>query len=302
MSIRRNIAIIAPPSLGISIAILLLALTAVPAAAEQTGFNTIVQEANTLTSARIVQLILAVTVLSVAPGILVMVTCFTRFIIALSFLRSGLGLPSTPANIILISLALFMTLFTMAPVFDKAWESGLKPYMDNKLPEEEAFQRVSDPFRRFMTANVRQKDLDMFAELSHIRGGEAAVRVSRAPDADPGVHGLGIAPRFRNWLLDYAPVPRHRPHHRDAYHVDGHDDAVPSNDIHAFQDFVLHPHRWLESPGWRVGEIVPLSFGPAARYTLASGIRLIASPCVIVRRQDRYGDPETVSPICLWKG
>jgi flagellar biosynthesis protein FliP len=159
---------------GIFLPILLLALTAIPAAAQQTGFSTLVQEANTVTSSRIVQLILAVTVLSVAPGILVMVTCFTRFIIALSFLRSGLGLPSTPANIILISLALFMTLFTMAPVFDKAWESGLKPYMDNKLPEEEAFQRVSDPFRRFMTANVRQKDLDMFAELSHSRGGGVA--------------------------------------------------------------------------------------------------------------------------------
>ncbi len=118
-----------------------------------------------------IQLILAVTVLSVAPGILVMVTCFTRFIIAFSFLRTGLGLSSTPSNIILISLALFMTLFTMAPVFDKAWESGLKPYIDNKLPDEEAFQRISDPFRQFMSQNVRQKDLDLFAELSRARGG-----------------------------------------------------------------------------------------------------------------------------------
>ncbi len=178
MSISRNPAIMAPLGLGIFISVLFLALTAVPAAAQQTGFNTIVQEANNLTSARIIQLILAVTVLSVAPGILVMVTCFTRFIIALSFLRSGLGLPSTPANIILISLALFMTLFTMAPVFDKAWEGGLKPYMDNKLPEEEAFQRVSDPFRLFMAANVRQKDLDLFAELSHARGGSDATAES----------------------------------------------------------------------------------------------------------------------------
>ena len=96
-----------------------------------------------------------------------MVTCFTRFIIALSFLRSGLGLPSTPANLVLISLALFMTLFTMAPTFDKAWESGVKPFMDNKLSEEEAFRKTSDPFREFMTANVRQKDIDLFAAMSH---------------------------------------------------------------------------------------------------------------------------------------
>lgn len=150
------------------------ALTALPAAAQQNGFSTLIQDANNVTSTRIIQLILAVTVLSVAPGILVMVTCFTRFIIALSFLRAGLGLTSTPANIVLISLALFMTLFTMAPVFDKAWEGGLKPYMDNKLPEEEAFSRVTSPFREFMTANVRQKDLDMFAGFSQARASTAA--------------------------------------------------------------------------------------------------------------------------------
>jgi flagellar biosynthetic protein FliP len=152
--------------------------------AQQAGFQTLVQEANNVTSTRVIQLILAVTVLSVAPGILVMVTCFTRFIIALSFLRSGLGLPSTPANIILISLALFMTLFTMAPVFDKAWEAGLKPYMDNKLAEEEAFQRVSDPFQQFMAANVRPKDLELFSELSRKKGnGDTA-------NASPGLRIL----------------------------------------------------------------------------------------------------------------
>lgn len=174
MSISRKGGIAALTALGIFIFAVLPVSIAAPAVAQQPGFNTIVQEANNVTSSRIIQLVLAVTVLSVAPGILVMVTCFTRFIIALSFLRSGLGMPSTPANIILISLALFMTLFTMAPVFDKAWESGLKPYMDNKLAEEEAFHRVSDPFRQFMSANVRQKDLDLFAELSHIRGGSDA--------------------------------------------------------------------------------------------------------------------------------
>jgi flagellar biosynthesis protein FliP len=170
---------------------LLVILAPVPAAAQQAGFQTLIQETNAVTSTRIVQLILAVTVLSVAPGILVMVTSFTRFIIALSFLRSGLGLPSTPANIVLISLALFMTLFTMAPVFDKAWETGLKPYMDNKIAEEEAFHRISDPLRQFMTANVRQKDLDLFAELSRRRGrGRGRSYSSRLEDSDSGVHGV----------------------------------------------------------------------------------------------------------------
>ncbi len=73
------------------------------------------------------------TVLSIAPGLLIMVTSFTRFIVALSFLRSGLGLQSTPANIVLTSLALFMTLFVMAPTFDQAWQNGVKPLMDNTI-------------------------------------------------------------------------------------------------------------------------------------------------------------------------
>ncbi len=145
-------------------------LTALPAAAQQIDLSSLIPGAPNGTSARIIQLVVAVTVLSVAPGILVMVTCFTRFIIALSFLRSGLGLPTTPSNLVLISLALFMTLFTMGPTFDKAWEGGVKPFMDNKLPEDEAFRRISEPFREFMTANVRQKDIDLFAAMSHSPG------------------------------------------------------------------------------------------------------------------------------------
>ena len=148
-----------------AVAAVLLSAT-LPAVAQQGDLSSLVPGSSSLTSSRIIQLVLAITVLSVAPGILIMVTCFTRFIIALSFLRSGLGLSTTPANLVLISLALFMTLFTMGPTFDKAWEGGVKPLMDNKLSEEEAFHRISDPFREFMTANVRQKDIDLFAGMS----------------------------------------------------------------------------------------------------------------------------------------
>lgn len=152
----------------------LLAFATLPAAAQQMDLSSLLSPSNA-TSGRIVQLVIAVTVLSVAPGILVMVTCFTRFIIALSFLRSGLGLPTTPANLVLISLALFMTLFTMGPVFDKAWETGVKPFMDNKITEEEAFKQISEPFRQFMTENVRPKDVELFASMAH----------NKTPSADP---------------------------------------------------------------------------------------------------------------------
>ncbi|MFZ1110047.1 MAG: flagellar type III secretion system pore protein FliP [Rhodomicrobium sp.] len=165
------------PSVAFAAAALLF-FAAGPAAAQQSDLSSLLPTGAGATSARIIQLVLAVTVLSVAPGILVMVTCFTRFIIALSFLRAGLGLPSTPANLVLISLALFMTLFTMGPTFDRAWEGGAKPFMDNKISEEEAFRRVSDPFREFMTANVRQKDIDLFASMARAPAGNAATEAT----------------------------------------------------------------------------------------------------------------------------
>ena len=117
-------------------------------------------------SGRIVQLVALLTVLSLAPGLLMMVTSFTRFVIALSFLRSGLGLQSTPANLVLISLSLFMTFFVMAPTFDKSWKDGIKPMMDSQLTEEEAFPKIVEPFRAFMLAQTRDKDLKTFEDLS----------------------------------------------------------------------------------------------------------------------------------------
>ena len=115
---------------------------------------------------RIIQLVVLLTVLSVAPGLLIMVTSFTRFIVALSFLRSGLGVPSTPANLILISLALFMTFYVMAPAFTRAWDEGVSPLMENQISEEEAFGRIVEPFREFMLLHVREKDLAMFDDLA----------------------------------------------------------------------------------------------------------------------------------------
>jgi flagellar biosynthetic protein FliP len=119
-----------------------------------------------MASGRIIQMVALLTILSLAPGLLMMVTSFTRFVIALSFLRSGLGLQSTPANLVLISLALFMTFFVMAPTFDKSWKDGIKPMMDNQITEEQAFPKIVEPFRQFMAAQTREKDLKMFEDLS----------------------------------------------------------------------------------------------------------------------------------------
>jgi flagellar biosynthetic protein FliP len=122
------------------------------------------------TSADIIQLLSLLTVLAVAPGILIMVTSFPRFIIVFSILRAGIGLPTTPANIILISLSLFMTAYIMAPVMDRAWSEGIQPLVENRMTETEAFTRTLEPFRAFMTRNVREKDLDLFVDLARERG------------------------------------------------------------------------------------------------------------------------------------
>jgi flagellar biosynthetic protein FliP len=143
---------------------------------------------NASVTGRIVQLVLVLTVLSVAPGLLIMVTSFTRFVIALSFLRSGLGLQSTPANIVLISLSLFMTLYVMQPTFDQAWQEGVRPLLDNKISEDEAYGKIVDPFRKFMLTQVRPKDLQLFVDLaaSRAQAAPAGQTAPASPAATPG--------------------------------------------------------------------------------------------------------------------
>jgi flagellar biosynthesis protein FliP len=136
------------------------------APAQSVDLNALVPAGGATASGRIIELVAILTVLSVAPGLLIMVTSFTRFIVALSFLRSGLGLQSAPANLVLISLSLFMTFFVMAPTFDQAWQKGLKPLMDNQISQQDALAAVSEPFREFMLGQVREKDMALFEGLS----------------------------------------------------------------------------------------------------------------------------------------
>lgn len=151
----------------VAVLVAVFAMVFAAGASAQVGdLNSLIPQGNGTAAGRIIQLVALLTVLSVAPGLLVMVTSFTRFAVALSFLRSGLGLQSTPANLILIGLSLFMTFYVMAPTFDRAWESGVKPLMDNSLSEQEAFDKIIVPFRDFMLSQVREKDLKMFEDLA----------------------------------------------------------------------------------------------------------------------------------------
>ena len=117
-------------------------------------------------SRHLVQLVIGLTVLSLAPGILMTVTSFTRIVVALSLLRTGIGAPGVPPNPVIISLALFLSFFVMQPTFEKAWEAGAAPYADGTLDEKAALERASAPLRDFMLGQVRPDDLALFVELS----------------------------------------------------------------------------------------------------------------------------------------
>jgi len=149
-----------------ALAMVVFLASSAAADAQTLDLQKLLPDGGTAVSGRIIQLVLLLTVLSIAPGLLIMVTSFTRFVVAFSFLRSGIGLQSTPANLVLISLSLFMTFYVMDPTFDRAWETGVAPLMENRIDEREAMARAAEPFREFMLAQVREKDLRLFADLA----------------------------------------------------------------------------------------------------------------------------------------
>ncbi|HYE01488.1 MAG TPA: flagellar type III secretion system pore protein FliP [Alphaproteobacteria bacterium] len=118
------------------------------------------------TTGRIIQLMALITVLTVAPSILVMVTSFTRIVVVLSFLRTAMGVQQTPPTLVLINLALFLTFFIMGPTLTAAYQQGLLPLINGEINEFEAFPRMVAPFHQFMMVHVRQEDLGLFLDLS----------------------------------------------------------------------------------------------------------------------------------------
>ena len=117
-----------------------------------------------------IQILLLMTLLSLLPAALITMTSFTRVLVVLAILRQALGTAQTPSNQILLGLALFLSLFIMAPVLEKAYDSGLKPYMDETMEFNEAFEHAKLPFREFMLGQTREADLMMFAELGGYDG------------------------------------------------------------------------------------------------------------------------------------
>lgn len=133
-------------------------------------------------SGRIIQLIGLITLLSIVPGLMIVMTSFTRFVIVLSMLRSALGLGQSPPNMVLTSLAMFMTFFVMQPVFEDAWADGMGPLIEGSITEEQAVPRIAEPFHRFMLANTRDADLALFERMS--RRGEVEGEADEATEGE----------------------------------------------------------------------------------------------------------------------
>jgi flagellar biosynthetic protein FliP len=115
---------------------------------------------------RVIQMIALLTVLSLAPSILVMMTSFTRIVVVLSLLRTALGTATAPPNAVIVSLALFLTAFVMGPALQRAYDTGIRPLIANEITAEQAFERGTVPLRAFMQKNVREKDLKLFVDMA----------------------------------------------------------------------------------------------------------------------------------------
>ncbi|WP_342630252.1 flagellar type III secretion system pore protein FliP [Nguyenibacter vanlangensis] len=120
------------------------------------------------TTSRLVQLTALITILSLAPSLLVMVTAFTRIIVVLSLLRGAIGAQGTPPNTVLIGLALFLTFFVMQPVLEQSWYHGIVPMMDGRMSEMDGLKAAAEPFRTFMLANARPADIATFLHLANV--------------------------------------------------------------------------------------------------------------------------------------
>ena len=155
-----------------ALTVLALALSAHPATAQTLDLG-----GSTLTGQSLL-LIALVTLLSLAPGLAVMVTCFPFIVTVLSILRQGIGLQQSPPNMLIVSLSLFLTWFIMEPVMTEAWQAGISPLIDGSIDIQTAFDRSITPFRGFMAARL---DPDTLLELASLRPGPPVTDAASAP-------------------------------------------------------------------------------------------------------------------------
>jgi flagellar biosynthetic protein FliP len=152
------------------------------------------EEASRAETSTIVQIVLMMTVLTLAPSILMLMTCFTRVVIVLSFLSRAMGTQQLPPNQIIVGLSLFLTFAVMSPVLEESNRTALQPYLDKKIDQREALQRAALPFRRFMLQHTRGKDLRLFVSMDARLSAEA--RAAGGSLGTEKIPTLTIVPAF----------------------------------------------------------------------------------------------------------
>lgn len=151
--------------------ILVLALCGflLPMVSHAQSLNISMGEGGGSATARVVQLLVLLTVLSLAPSIIMMVTSFMRIVIVLSFIRTALGTQNTPPNQVLVALAMFLTFFVMTPTFQRSYDEGIKPMIEEKIDEGKGIALAAQPFHDFMIHHVKETDLQLFVDMSRTK-------------------------------------------------------------------------------------------------------------------------------------
>ena len=225
--------------MGRALLILLLLLLPVSAIAQELSIS--LGDEGAL-SARTFQLIALITVLSLAPGLAIMITCFPFLVTVLSILRQAIGLQQSPPNMLIVSLALFLTYFVMEPVFTAAWTEGLKPLTEDEISAEDAFARTLGPFREFMAARL---DVDTFLAMADLRPDTQGIALSPGGPCAKFYavrDRTGISDRLSllHAVSDYRSCGRRNPD------VDGHDDGAACDRLTSVQTGLLRCGRRLE--------------------------------------------------------
>ncbi len=196
------------------------------------------------------QILLLLTVLSLAPTLLVLLTSFTRVIVVLSFVRTALGTQQVPPNQVLVGLALFLTFFIMAPVVKDVNQNALQPFLKNQISQSAALDRAAQPLRKFMFRQTREKDLQLFYSLTNEPRPATQAQVPTYI-LIPAFVISGAEDVIRDRLCDLRSVYRHRHGRGQHSALDGHDDDPARDHLSAVQDSRVLAGRRLESHGQR---------------------------------------------------
>ena len=213
------------------------------------------------------------TLITLAPSVLIMMTGFARILIVLGFLRNALGTQMMPPTQILVGFSLFLTLFVMAPTFSQVNERAVQPYLNEQIDAQQALKRAEGPMKTFMLKQTRASDLALFVKLSRAAAAQDARR-DPPHDARAGLHDLGAQDRVPDRLPDLHPVPDRRPGRQLSADVDGDDDAATCDDQLAVQAAPLRA-------GGRLG---PAHTGPGGRvpHVTEAFLQELATQAIVV--------------------